>query len=258
VDEAPPAAGDSQQPILETDGVSKHYGPVTALENFSVSLYRGEVCALVGDNGAGKSTFVSILSGVIQPDAGTIRIAGEPVRIDNPHSAQLLGIATVFQDLALVNQRDVACNLFLGREPRRFRIIADRRRMVRESAALISSLKVGLPSVRTRTADLSGGQRQAVAVARTLIGGGGRITLMDEPTAALGVREAGRVLDLIVRLREEGQAVLFVSHNMENVFGLADRIVVLRHGRRIAERRTSETTRDEIVGLLVGAREAPV
>lgn len=242
--------------MLEASAISKHYGHVTALEDFDLALHPGEVCALVGDNGAGKSTFVSILSGVIQPDSGTIRIGAKPVRIDSPRRAQEFGISTVFQNLALVNQRDVAANLFLGREPRRFRYLVDRRRMVQESSALIASLKVGLPSVRTRTSDLSGGQRQAVAVARTLLDGGGRITLMDEPTAALGVREARRVLDLVGRLRDEGHAVLFISHNMENVFGLADRVVVLRHGRRLVDRRIEETTRDEIVGLLVGAREA--
>lgn len=215
---------------------------------------RGKFAPFVGDNGAGKSTLVSILSGVLQPDKGVIRINGAPARIDSTRRARELGLATVFQDLALVNQRDVACNLFLGREPRHFRLIVDRRKMIRESAQIIANLKVSLPSVRTRIENLSGGQRQAVAIARTLLGLG-RITLMDEPTAALGVREAAHVLDLVHQLRDSGQALLYISHNMENVFDLADRIVVLRHGRVIAVRRIAETSRDEVVGLLVGARQ---
>src|SRR5262249_17733252 len=153
-----------------------------------------------GDNGAGKSTFVSLISGLVQPDAGTIELGGEQVRLDSPHRAQELGIAPVFQNLALVEQRDAAANLYPGRAPRRRRVVAARRRMVRESTEMIKRLKVGLPSVRALVGDLSGGQRQAVAIARAIMQGS-RIVVMDEPTAALGVREARRVLDLICELR---------------------------------------------------------
>jgi ABC-type sugar transport system ATPase subunit len=243
----------SGSPVLEADSLSKSYGHVVAVDGASLSLFAGEVLALVGDNGAGKSTLVSLLSGVKQPDAGIIRLGGETVRLEDARRAQQLGIATVFQDLALVNRRDVAANLHLGREPRRYRILVDRRRMLREAAEVIERLGVGLPTVRALVGDLSGGQRQAVAVARAVLHGG-RVVLFDEPTAALGIREGRRVIALIQTLRAQGQAVLLVSHNIANVFELADRIVVMRHGRVVATKRTAETTEDEIVALIVGTR----
>ena len=248
------APGPARKPFLEARGISKFFGHVTALDRVDISLHPGEVLALVGDNGAGKSTLVSILSGVAQPDAGSIRIDGERQKIDNPQRARALGIGTVFQDLALVNQRDVADNLFLGRVPTRFRILVDRKRMIRESTEAIARLGVNLPSVRVPVADLSGGQRQGVAVARALLESA-RATLMDEPTAALGVREAAQVVRLISRLHEEGQAVLLVSHNLVNVFALAHRAVVLRHGRVVGDRIIAESTPDDIVSLITGARE---
>jgi D-xylose transport system ATP-binding protein len=237
-------------PLLSARGLRKSYGPVRALDGVDLDLYPGEIMALLGDNGAGKSTFVSLVSGLVQPDTGTIAIDGREVKLDSPHTAQEHGIATVFQNLALVEQRDVAANLFLGREPRRGRIFIDRSRMVRESADTIRRLKVGLPSVRALAGDLSGGQRQAVAIARAIMQGS-RIILMDEPTAALGVREARRVLDLIKELRAEGHSVLLISHNMDNVFELADRAAVFRQGRKIAERTGGHLDREEIVGLIV-------
>lgn len=240
-------------PILEATGVSKTYGHVTALDHVSLRLFLGEIVALVGDNGAGKSTLISILSGVNQPDLGSIRVDGTEVRIDSAQTALNLGIATVFQDLALVEQRNVAANLHLGREPSRYRFFVHGRRMLTEAHVVIQQLGVNLPSVRAPVRDLSGGQRQSVAVARAVLRGG-RVMLMDEPTAALGVREANQVAGLMQRLREEGHAILLVSHNLISVFDLADRIVVLRHGRVVAERRVKETTQDEIVGLIVGAR----
>lgn len=240
-------------PILEAIGVSKTYGHVTALDDVSMKLFPGEIVALVGDNGAGKSTLISILSGVNQSDGGSILVNGSEVRIDSAQKALDLGIATVFQDLALVEQRNVAANLHLGREPSRFRIFVNRRQMLHEARVVIQQLGVNLPSVRAPVRDLSGGQRQSVAVARAVLRGG-RVMLMDEPTAALGIREAGQVAALMQRLRDEGHAVLLVSHNLISVFDLADRIIVLRHGRVVAQRRVQETTRDEIVGLIVGAR----
>ncbi len=249
------ATGVAGEPVLAAEGISKRFGHVRAVDGVDVALYRGELVALVGDNGAGKSTFVSILSGVIEPDAGTIRVAGRPVTLHSPRRAQELGIAAIFQDLALVNQRDVAANLYIGREPRRFGLIVDRRRMLRDATEVIARLGVGLPSVRTPAGNLSGGQRQAIAVARA-VAQGGLVTLMDEPTAALGVREARKVIELILTLRNEGHALLLVSHNIESVFQIADRVVILRHGRLIANLRVAETSREEIVGLIVGAREA--
>jgi D-xylose transport system ATP-binding protein len=251
---APASNGHAELPgqpaVLSVRGLCKSYGAVTALDDVDLDVRRGEIMCLLGDNGAGKSTFVSIVSGVNRADAGTIEVDGTPLRIDSPQRAHAAGIATVFQNLALVEQRDVAANLFLGREPRRFRFLIDRRRMLRESTDTIRRLKVGLPTVRALAGELSGGQRQAVAIARAIMQGS-RIVVMDEPTAALGVREARRVLDLIVELRAEGHAILLVSHNMDNVFELADRAAVFRHGRKIAERAGDALDREEIVGLIV-------
>jgi ABC-type sugar transport system ATPase subunit len=236
-------------PVLEARGVVKHFGGITALRGVDMALYRGEIVALVGDNGAGKSTLLKILSGVYVPDAGAIRVAGRVERIDSPQRAMQLGISTVFQDLALVNERNVAHNLFLGREPCRFGFLVDRRRMLREARETIAALRVDLPTVRAKVESLSGGQRQAIAVARAWQQGG-LITLLDEPTAALGVREAARVTDLMKTLRAENHALLLISHNLESVFGLADRIVVLRHGIKIADLETAETSQHEVVSLL--------
>ncbi len=236
-------------PVLEARGIVKRFGGVTALRSVDMALYRGEIAALVGDNGAGKSTLLKIFSGVYAPDAGAIHIEGQGARIDSPQRAMQLGISTVFQDLALVNERDVAHNMFLGREPCRFAFFVDRRRMLREARETITALRVDLPTVRAKVEGLSGGQRQAIAVARAWQQGG-LITLLDEPTAALGVREAARVTDLMKTLRAENHALLLISHNLESVFGLADRIVVLRHGAKIADLRTSETSQHEVVSLL--------
>jgi len=248
----PSGAAAAPAPVLEAAGLVKRYGHVTALAGVDLTLWPSQIVALVGDNGAGKTTLVSCLTGLIQPDAGEIRLRGKPVTIPTPHHAQQLGIATIFQTLALVGQRDVASNIFAGREPVRLGLFVDRRRMVREAASMIADLRVNIPSVRSRVDELSGGQRQATAVVRALMGDN-IATLMDEPTAALGVREAARVLELASRLRENGQAVLLISHNMESVFGLADRIVVLRHGRRVLDRPREATSREEVVGLLTGA-----
>jgi ABC-type sugar transport system ATPase subunit len=224
---------------------------VTALEDVGLSLHAGEVTAIVGDNGAGKSTFVSIVSGVYHPDAGTLYVAGERVSIDSPSKAHQLGIVTVFQDLALVNERDVAANIFLGREPTRFGIVVNRQRMLKEATDVIAHLRVGLPDVRTPVRLLSGGQRQAVAVARAIVRGASRLVIMDEPTAALGVREARQVGELIRGLKAQGQSVLLISHNIDTVFELADRVIVFRLGRKIADRPIVATTRDEVVSLIV-------
>jgi ABC-type sugar transport system ATPase subunit len=242
-------------PILRLTEVTKAYGHVVALRDVSLALHAGEIVALVGDNGAGKSTLVGILSGVVQPDTGTIEVCGEETRLDDAHRAQALGIATVFQDLALVNRRDVAANLHLGREPRRYRLLVDRRKMLQDTADVIRRLGVGLPSPRTMVGDLSGGQRQAVAVARAVLRGGKAI-LLDEPTAALGIREGRRVVALVETLKQEGQAVLLVTHNMATVFEIADRIIVLRHGSIVASKARSDTSHDEVVSLIIGGHIA--
>jgi D-xylose transport system ATP-binding protein len=250
---AVPSRGPAEMPVLEAVGLSKSFGAVQAVAGMSVAVRRGEIVALVGDNGAGKSTTVAMLSGLIQPDEGVIRVQGEEVRLSDPKHARRLGISTVFQDLALVNQRDVAQNLYLGQELKKFGFMMDRRQMLARSAYLLRHLGVNVPSVRTKVGDLSGGQRQAVAVARAVLQGG-QITLLDEPTAALGVREGRKVLDIVARLRDEGHAVLLISHNLDTVFGTCDRIVVMRLGTVIADVRTADVEREDVVAMIVGGR----
>jgi ABC-type sugar transport system ATPase subunit len=216
-----------------------------------VDVYTAEVLAIVGDNGAGKSTLTKILSGVYQPDRGEITVGGAPVRIANPHQARDLGIATVFQNLALVDSRDVAANLFLGREPTRWGVFVNRRKMLSDATQVVSDLRVNIPSLTVEAGQLSGGQRQSVAIGRATAQQG-RIIIMDEPTAALGVRESRKVLDLINHLKASGTGVVVISHNMRHVFSVADRIMVLRRGRTVGVRTKSETTPDEIVRMIVG------
>jgi len=244
-------APETAAPLLEARGISKAFLHVQALDGVDFRVHPGEVVALVGDNGAGKSTLMKILCGAYQPDAGSVWVDGREATVRTPHDAMALGIAVVYQDLALVNHRDVAANVFLGREPTRGPVV-DKGLMVRESRQVLSRLKINIPSVYTLVGLLSGGQRQAVAIARA-IQQGGRLVFMDEPTAALGVQEQGKVLRLIEDLKAHGTAVVVVSHNLQHVFHVADRIVVMRGGRNAGERRRAETTAEEIVGLIVGA-----
>ena len=238
------------QPVVEAHGIVKTFGPVVAVDGANIQLRAGQITALVGNNGAGKSTLAKILCGAVEPDEGTIAVRGERVRFRDPGHARQLGIRTVFQDLALVEQRDVAHNLFLGAEPTRFRYFVDRKLMDKEAVAALSSLGVDVPSINAQVRNLSGGQRQSIAVAR-VARAGGQIIILDEPTAALGVREAARVTDLIIRLRTQGQALLLISHNIERDFDLADQIVVMRRGRTIASTRAGDTTKHEVVESLM-------
>jgi ABC-type sugar transport system ATPase subunit len=249
-DDAVPATNRTA-PLLEARGISKSFLHVQALDNVDFRVEPGEVVALVGDNGAGKSTLMKTLCGAYQPDAGSIVFDGRPVTLRAPRDAIALGIAVVYQDLALVDHRDVASNVFLGREPTRGAAV-DKPRMVREAREVLNNLKVTIPSVQTLVGLLSGGQRQAVAIARA-VHQGGRLIFMDEPTAALGVREQAKVLRLIEDLRSRGTAVVVVSHNLQHVFSIADRIVVLRGGQNAGERIKAETTPEDIVRLIVGA-----
>ncbi len=239
-------------PALQLVGGWKTFGHVVALQDVDVTVHLGEVLAVVGDNGAGKSTLMKVLSGVYSPDAGELRVSGVGVEVGNPAEARRHGISTVFQDLALIETLDVAANMFLGRQLRRFGIFADRRKMLDEAAATLTAYQVNVPSVRVPIGELSGGQRQSVAIARA-IRENNPIILLDEPTAALGVRETRNVGTLIGTLRSEGKAVIVVSHDLGFVFEHSDRIQVMRLGRAHALRRTSETTREEIVGLITGA-----
>jgi ABC-type sugar transport system ATPase subunit len=239
-------------PFFVVRNVSKAFGHVQALQDVSFELYPGEVVALLGDNGAGKSTLVKILSGVYSADEGEVFIDGQPVAIKTPMDALRQGIGTVYQDLAVVDTLDVARNIYLGRTPTRFRFFVDYQRIYRDARDVLALLRVNMPSVRTKVGDLSGGQRQAVAIARTLAHEA-RIFLMDEPTAALGVAQSAKVNELIAELKSNGRTLVVITHNLEHVFAIADRLIVLRHGRRVAIRKHAETSREEIVGLITGA-----
>ncbi len=241
----------SGTPLLEARGISKTFLHVKALDNVDFRVYPNETVALVGDNGAGKSTLMKILCGAYHADRGSVLVEGQEVTIRNPHDAMALGIAVVYQDLALVNGRDVASNVFLGREPIRG-LTVDKPRMLRESREVLQRLRIKLPSVYAPVGLLSGGQRQAVAIARA-VHQGGRLIFMDEPTAALGVQEQAKVLRLIEDLKAEGATIVVVSHNLQHVFHVADRIVVMRGGKNAGERVKAQTTAEEIVRLIVGA-----
>jgi len=239
-------------PFVEMNGICKSFGHVQALQGVDFSLYDAEVVGLVGDNGAGKSTLIKIISGAYRPDAGTIHVDGQPVTFHSPRDAMHMGIATVYQNLALVDQRDVASNIFLGRELMRG-LVLDRGRMVEESVQVLQELRSDIPSVEVSVGFLSGGQRQAVAIARAIHQSAARMVIMDEPVAALGIEESRKVLRLIQRLKDQGHGVIVISHNLEHVFSVADRIVVLRRGRLVGVRRQVETNAAEIIRLIVGA-----
>ncbi|WP_375766282.1 ATP-binding cassette domain-containing protein [Archangium gephyra] len=248
--------------LLELKGVSKRFGAVQALSQVDFEVRPGEVVALVGDNGAGKSTLIKTVSGILPIDEGQVFFEGRPVKLEGPQSATALGIATVYQDLALCDNLDVVGNLFLGREARTGGVGSllgwlDETAMERQAAELLQRLSVSIPSVRTQVAALSGGQRQSIAVARSMMGSP-KVVLLDEPTAALGVAQTRQVLDLIRRLREQGLGVVVISHNLVDVFSVADRIIVLRLGRRVATFEVKSTSQVEVVSAITGVHTAEV
>ncbi|MEU6629415.1 ATP-binding cassette domain-containing protein [Streptomyces parvus] len=238
--------------LLSLRGISKSFGAVAALTDVDLDVFAGQVVALVGDNGAGKSTLVKVLSGVHQPDAGTVGFGHGTVSLPSPATAQRLGIATVFQDLALCENLNVVENLFLGRELRGLRL--DEVTMEVRSRALLGELSAKIPSVRAPVAALSGGQRQTVAIARTLLGDP-KVIILDEPTAALGVAQTAEVLNLIERLRERGLGVIMVSHNMADVRAVADTVAVLRLGRNNGVFDAAEATAADLVAAITGATD---
>jgi D-xylose transport system ATP-binding protein len=246
-----------QTPVLELRGASKAFGPVQALRGVDFRVHRGEVVGLVGDNGAGKSTLVKAIAGIHTLDEGEILWEGRPVSITHPNDAVELGIATVYQDLALCDNLDVVENLFLGREQRAGGIGTitrhlDETWMEKRTHELLEHFAVTIVNVRSEVGTLSGGQRQQVAIARSLLGEP-KVVLLDEPTAALGVRQTAQVLELIKRLREEGHGVVVISHNLENVFEVADRIFVLRLGQVAGDFPADEATIDQVVAAITGA-----
>ncbi|HEY6017486.1 MAG TPA: ATP-binding cassette domain-containing protein [Gaiellaceae bacterium] len=246
-------------PLLEARGIQKHFGHVVALQEGNFQLAPNEVHAIVGDNGAGKSTLIKVISGVYHADGGELLLDGKPITIANPREARQLGIETVYQDLALADHLDAAANLFLGREeylkpPLSWFGFLDRKTMRRRAQEEMKRLKIGIKSVDQAVVNLSGGQRQAVAVARA-IAWGTRIVIMDEPTAALGVRESSMVLELIKEVRSQGIGIIMISHNLPEVFAVSDRITVLRLGRTITTMNTKDTSLEAIVGMMTGALE---
>lgn len=246
-------------PLLELKGVSKRFGPVQAMDRVDFSVRAGEVVGLVGDNGAGKSTLVKTIAGIHSADGGTISFESQEVSISRPQDATDLGIATVYQDLALCDNLDVVANLFLGREERspgvgRASRQLDEVKMEHETGDLLSNLAVTIPSLRSEVGTLSGGQRQQVAVARSLLGDP-KVVLLDEPTAALGVPQTKQVLALIRRLRERELGVVMISHNLVDVFEVADRIFVLRLGRAAGDFEVSATSEEQIIGAITGLEE---
>ncbi len=238
---------------LRLRAVRKYFGSVSALENVHLDAHAGEVHAIVGDNGAGKSTMIKIISGIHRADEGEVLVNGEDLgSVKSAAEAQERGIAVVYQDLALVECLDIAHNMALGNLPRRLGIVLDRRRMEREAAQVLKDLKVRVGNVRTPVGLLSGGQRQVVAIARA-VRMDKPIILLDEPTAALGVQETAHVGEIIDELRASGKAIIIVSHDLDFVFRHADRVTVLRLGRTVGTRRVSEVGREEVVGMITGA-----
>jgi D-xylose transport system ATP-binding protein len=241
-----------REPVLSMRGISKSFGAVQALSDIDLDIYPGEVVALVGDNGAGKSTLIKILAGVHPQDAGVISFEGEPVAIPTPTASRALGIATVFQDLALCDNLDVVANLFLGRELANG--LLEEEEMEQRAWELLRQLSAKIPSVRVPIAALSGGQRQTVAIARSLVGEP-RVVILDEPTAALGIAQTAEVLNLIERLRERGHGVVLISHNMADVQAVADRIIVLRLGRNNGDFLAPDVSYEDIIAAITGATD---
>ncbi len=245
----------AKTPVLALKGVSKRFGPVQALSDVDFEIHDGEVVALVGDNGAGKSTMVKAIAGIHGADDGQILFEGKEVKIAGPTDATDLGIATVYQDLALCDNLDVVENLFLGRETvgdGPATLVMDETSMEKRTGELLQRLAVTITSVRAEVGTMSGGQRQQVAIARSLLGEP-KLVMLDEPTAALGVRQTAMVLGLIKRLREEGHAVVVISHNLADVFEVADRIFVLRLGRKAGDFAVGDASQEEIVAAITGA-----
>jgi simple sugar transport system ATP-binding protein len=241
--------------LLEVRNLSKNFGPVQALNDLSMTVRAGEVVALAGDNGAGKTTLIKAISGVYQPSGGEILLKGRPVTFASPQEARDQGIETIYQDLALADNLTIGANIFLGREPMRrafgFLPVLDRAKMAEAAKTTMAMLDFHVSRLDAPVSNFSGGQRQAVAIGRAVYWNA-QILIMDEPTAALGVPEQRKVIQLIHQLKAQGRGVIFISHNLQDIFAVADRIVVLRRGVQAGERMIADTTHDEVVKLMVG------
>jgi fructose transport system ATP-binding protein len=256
----PSSPEDNRVPVLQANGLTKHYGHVTALDGADFEVYAGEILAVIGDNGAGKSTLIKILSGAVIPDKGELFLNGQRVHFNSPIDARKAGIETVYQNLAVAPALTIVENLFLGREIRRSgfagRVLRmlDKKKMHEQAEGYMQDLKFRIPSVKQPVETLSGGQAQGVAVARSAAFAS-KVVIMDEPTAALGVKESGMVLDLIRKIRERGLPIILISHNMPHVFELADRIHIQRLGRRIAVIKPDDYSMSDAVAIMTGAKE---
>ncbi len=249
--------GDATEPLLQARGIYKNFGHVRALRGCDFDIYPGEVVAMIGDNGAGKSTLVKIIAGVQPPDDGELLFEGQPVTLSDPTAAQRLGIETVYQDLALAPDLDPSANLFLGREIVKSGVLGmmgflDNAAMAEQTRDAFKNLGAGVQSETASVASMSGGQRQSIAVSRAATWAN-RLVIMDEPTAALGVVQSKAVLELVKRVRDQGIAVVIISHNMPEVLEVSDRVEVLRLGQRVARFKTAETNMDQLVGAMTGA-----
>jgi ABC-type sugar transport system ATPase subunit len=251
-------AGKEKTPILRVNNIRKHFGGVAALKGVSFELYEGEILGIVGDNGAGKSTLIKIISGVYEKDEGEIFLYGEEVNIRNPNDAKKMGIETVYQDLALVDELDIPANIFLGREETflgkfgRLIGLLNYRKMTINASKLLNELNVEVPNLFKKVRYLSGGQRQVVALSKVVFWGK-KIVILDEPTAALGIQEAIKVLDLIKKLRERDISIIIISHNLQHIFTVVTKIMVLRRGDMVGMKSAHSTSANEIVGMITGA-----
>ncbi|MFZ2096509.1 MAG: ATP-binding cassette domain-containing protein [Anaerolineales bacterium] len=251
----------TEKPIVEMVNIRKSFGAVQALRNVAITLNQGEVLGLVGDNAAGKSTLMKVLSGAYIPDEGEILINSQKVHITNPEDSRRLGIEMVYQDYALVNNLDVSANVFLGREIVKWKLgpigMMDKKAMEEQAQSLLDRLKIEIESVRLKVENLSGGQRQAVAIGRATAFDA-KVIIMDEPTAALSIAAIGKVLDLIRELKNLGSSIIMISHRMEDIYEVSDRVIVLRHGRKVADCPVSgdiREFREQIVSYMIGARD---
>jgi ABC-type sugar transport system ATPase subunit len=242
--------------VLEVKNITKRFGGLVAVDNVSLGVNAGEVVGLLGDNGAGKSTLIKMVSGVYHPDGGKIFFMGQEVKIATPMDALALGIETIYQDLALAENLNVYSNIFLGREKLKKILgiikVLDHDYMLVESRKVLKKLEIEVPSLKNRISMLSGGQRQAVAISRSLYWEA-KFLIMDEPTAALGIAEQKKVLDLVRLLKSQGLGIIIISHQLHDVFSVADRLVIMRRGEKVGERNTKDTDPNEVVGLIVGA-----